>query len=57
MTILGGALLTPLMGGVADASNLALAFVVPAFSLAVVTGYALFDLKTKRHSEALISEV
>ncbi len=57
MAILGGALLTPLMGGVADATgSIAVAFIVPAISLAVVTGYALFDLKTKRHSEALVSE-
>jgi FHS family L-fucose permease-like MFS transporter len=57
MAILGGALLTPVMGLVADASDFAVAFLVPAVSLAVVAAYAVFDLKTKRHSEALVSEV
>ncbi|CAA9342583.1 MAG: hypothetical protein AVDCRST_MAG48-3733, partial [uncultured Friedmanniella sp.] len=32
-------------------------FLVPAVALAVVAGYALFDLTTKRHGEALVSEV
>jgi len=57
MAILGGALLTPAMGALADVSNFAVAFLIPAFALAVVAAYALFDLTTKRHSEALVSEV
>lgn len=57
MAILGGALLTPVMGAVADAGGFAIAFLVPAVALAAVAGYALFDLTTKRHSEALVSEV
>ena len=34
-----------------------IAFLIPASALAVVAGYALFDLTTKRHSEGLVSEV
>ena len=52
MAILGGALVPPVHGLVVDASggNQAIGFLIVAFSLAVVLGYAIFDLKTNRNA-------
>ncbi|HEY0815977.1 MAG TPA: L-fucose:H+ symporter permease [Pseudonocardia sp.] len=49
MAILGGALLPVVHGAVADATNQATAYVVPAICMAVVAAYALFELRTSRH--------
>jgi len=59
MAILGGALLPPLQGRVADISgdNQAIGFIIPAICLALVAAYALFDLKSVRgEHHALVSE-
>jgi len=58
MAILGGALVSPVQGAIVDATgSQAAGFLIPAFGFAVVLAYAIFDLTTKRHSEALVSEV
>ena len=57
MAILGGAILPVVQGAVMDATNTAVGFLVPAISLAFVAGYALFDLRTKRHGGGLVTEV
>src|SRR3954468_5447041 len=58
MAILGGALVPPIQGAIVDATgSQAAGFLVPAVGFAVVLAYAIFDLTTKRHSEALVSEV
>jgi FHS family L-fucose permease-like MFS transporter len=58
MAILGGALVSPIQGAIVDATgSQAAGFLVPAFGFAVVLAYAVFDLTTKRHSEALVGEV
>lgn len=58
MAILGGALVSPVQGAIVDATgSQAAGFLVPAIGFAVVLAYAIFDLTTKRHSEALVSEV
>jgi MFS transporter, FHS family, L-fucose permease len=53
MAILGGALLPMVQGGVMDAVGLtAVGYVVPGACLAVVAGYAVFDLRSSRsHGE------
>jgi FHS family L-fucose permease-like MFS transporter len=52
MAILGGALLPLVQGGVMDvAGGAAIGFVVPAICLAVVAGYAWFDLRSGRGHE------
>jgi FHS family L-fucose permease-like MFS transporter len=58
MAILGGALVSPVQGAIVDATgSQASGFLVPAIGFAVVLGYAIFDLSTKRHSHhALVSE-
>jgi FHS family L-fucose permease-like MFS transporter len=56
MAILGGALLPMVHGKVMDTVGAAQAFVVPAVCLAGVALYALFDLRTARHSGPLVSE-
>ena len=56
MAILGGALVPPIHGLVMDRAGAALAFVVPAFCLAVVAAYALFDIRSNRHGGALVAE-
>jgi len=56
MAILGGALVPPLQGAVADATNHAVAYAVTAICFAVVAGYALFDLRTDRVGHALVAE-
>ncbi|WP_375430876.1 L-fucose:H+ symporter permease [uncultured Friedmanniella sp.] len=58
MAILGGALVSPVQGAIVDATgSQAAGFLIPAFGFAVVLSYAIFDLTTKRHSEALVGEV
>ena len=44
MAIIGGAVLTALMGALSDAFGIALAMSVPAVCFAVVTGFAFYDL-------------
>jgi FHS family L-fucose permease-like MFS transporter len=46
----------PVMGLIMDSSGTAAGFVVPAVCLAVVAAYALFDLRSKRHAGALVTE-
>lgn len=58
MAILGGALVSPIQGAIVDATgSQAAGFLVPALGFAVVLAYAIFDLTSKRHSEALVGEV
>jgi hypothetical protein len=54
MAILGGALLTPVQGLLMDQIGTARAFVVVAVSLALVTAYALFDLRSDRGGGELV---
>ncbi|SFL13560.1 MFS transporter, FHS family, L-fucose permease [Geodermatophilus ruber] len=56
MAILGGALMPMVHGKVMDAFGAAEAFVVPALCLAGVALYALFDLRTARHTGPLVAE-
>ena len=56
MAILGGALLPMVQGAVMDSRGAAIAFIVPAVCLSLVTCYALFDLRTRRGSGALVVE-
>jgi MFS transporter, FHS family, L-fucose permease len=56
MAILGGALLLLVQGRLMDQVGTATAFIVPAICLALVTCYALFDLRTRRHGGPLVAE-
>lgn len=56
MAILGGAILTPIQGLVMDQVGTAEAFIVPAVALALVSCYALFDLRANPHGGALVAE-
>jgi FHS family L-fucose permease-like MFS transporter len=56
MAILGGALLPMVHGKVMDSVGAAEAFIVPAACLAGVALYALFDLRTSRHTGPLVGE-
>jgi FHS family L-fucose permease-like MFS transporter len=56
MAILGGALVTPIMGFVMDRADTNVGFLVPAVCLAVVASYALFDLRSARHGGPLVAE-
>jgi FHS family L-fucose permease-like MFS transporter len=56
MAILGGALMPMVQGRLMDEVGAALAFVVPAVCLALVTAYALFDLRTERAGSATVPE-
>ena len=56
MAILGGAIMPLVHGKVMDEVGAATAFIVPAICLALVTCYALFDLRTNRHGGALVAE-
>ncbi len=56
MAILGGALMPPIQGKLMDEVGAATAFVVPAFCLAMVALYALYDLRTNREGGALVAE-
>jgi MFS transporter, FHS family, L-fucose permease len=56
MAILGGALLPLVQGSVMDAAGAAAGFIVPAACLAVVTCYALFDLRAGPRDGELVTE-
>jgi FHS family L-fucose permease-like MFS transporter len=56
MAILGGALMPMVHGKVMDAVGAAEAFIVPGACLAGVALYAVFDLRTSRHTGPLVSE-
>jgi FHS family L-fucose permease-like MFS transporter len=56
MAILGGAVMPLVHGKVMDQLGAAPAFLVPAVCLALVTCYALFDLRTSRHGGPLVAE-
>jgi FHS family L-fucose permease-like MFS transporter len=56
MAILGGAIITPIHGRTMDVLGAAPAFVVPGVCLALVTCYALFDLRTNREGGELVAE-
>jgi FHS family L-fucose permease-like MFS transporter len=56
MAILGGALMPLVQGKLMDQAGTAPAFLVPAVCLAVVTCYALFDLRTRRDGGPLVAE-
>lgn len=56
MAILGGALLPMVHGRVMDQVGAALAYAVPGVCLALVTCYALFDLRVRRGSGELVVE-
>ena len=47
MSILGGALLTPLQGMVSDHTNIYTSYAVPAFCFVVVTAYAVYAYRCK----------
>lgn len=47
MSILGGALLTPLQGMVSDHTNIYISYAVPAFCFVVVTSYAVYAHRCK----------
>ena len=47
MSILGGALLTPLQGMVSDHTNIYTSYAVPAFCFVVVTAYAVYSHRCK----------
>ena len=47
MSILGGALLTPLQGMVSDHTNISTSYAVPAFCFMVVTAYAVYAHRCK----------
>ena len=49
MAIVGGAIMPLVQGRLLDATSPAFSFVVPAVCFAVVTSYALFDLKAESH--------
>jgi MFS transporter, FHS family, L-fucose permease len=56
MAILGGAILPLVHGRVMDQVGAALAYAVPGVCLALVTSYALFDLRTNREGGRLAVE-
>jgi MFS transporter, FHS family, L-fucose permease len=56
MAILGGALLPMVHGKVMDVAGAAQAYIVPAICLAGVALYALFDLRSSRHTGPLVTE-
>jgi MFS transporter, FHS family, L-fucose permease len=56
MAILGGALLPPVQGLIMDRADTNVGFLVPAFCLAIVAAYALFDLRSSRHGGPLVAE-
>jgi FHS family L-fucose permease-like MFS transporter len=49
MAIVGGAIMPLVQGHILDVTSPAISFVVPAFCFAVVTAYAVFDLKATRY--------
>ena len=54
MAILGGALMPLIQGKVMDEAGAAFAYIVPAVCLALVTCYALFDLRTHRNGQLVV---
>ena len=56
MAILGGAIAPLVHGRLMDEFGAALAFVVPGVCLALVTAYAVFDLRTNRDGGELVAE-
>jgi len=56
MAILGGALLPMVHGKIMDAVGAAEAYLVPGVCLAGVALYALFDLRSSRHTGPLVTE-
>jgi MFS transporter, FHS family, L-fucose permease len=56
MAILGGAIMPLIHGKVMDELGAALAYAVPGVCLALVTCYALFDLRTNREGGPLVVE-
>lgn len=52
MAIVGGAIMPLIQGAILDATSPAISFIVPAVCFAVVTAYALFDLKAAPHKPA-----
>src|SRR5918995_849749 len=56
MAILGGALLPLVQGSVMDTAGAAAGLIVPAARLAVVTSYALFDLRARPRDGELVTE-
>jgi FHS family L-fucose permease-like MFS transporter len=56
MAILGGAILPLVHGRVMDEVGAALAYAVPGVCLALVTCYALFDLRTNRAGGELVAD-
>jgi FHS family L-fucose permease-like MFS transporter len=56
MAILGGALLPMVHAKVMDAVGTAEGFIIPAVCLAGVALYALFDLRSSRHTGPLVTE-
>jgi MFS transporter, FHS family, L-fucose permease len=56
MAILGGALLPPVQGLIMDGADTNIGFLVPAVCLAFVAAYALFDLRSSRHTGPLVTE-
>lgn len=50
MAILGGALMPLLHGALMDRAGPAIAYVVPGICLALVAAYAIFDLRSERHT-------
>jgi MFS transporter, FHS family, L-fucose permease len=56
MAILGGALLPMVHGKIMDAWGAAEAYIVPGACLAGVALYALFDLRSSRHTGPLVTE-
>jgi FHS family L-fucose permease-like MFS transporter len=56
MAILGGALLPMVHGKIMDTVGAAQAYAVPGLCLAGVALYALFDLRTSRHTGPLVAE-
>jgi FHS family L-fucose permease-like MFS transporter len=49
MAIVGGAIMPLIQGAILDATSPAISFIVPAVCFAIVTGYAVFDLKAAPH--------
>lgn len=49
MAIVGGAIMPLIQGAILDATSPAISFIVPAVCFAVVTVYALYDLKAAPH--------
>lgn len=56
MAIVGGAIMPLVQGIVIDKTSAAVSFIVPAFCFAVVTAFALYDLKAPGGSAELASE-